>query len=248
MSSAAIASGLVLGSAAVAAWGAVYPGAQLFGPTLRTTGDSSSLALTFDDGPNPSVTPALLELLERHGARGTFFLTGKHVRAFPALTHEIAERGHVIGNHTDSHPSLIFLSAAELLQELRRCHDSIESAAAGYQTRWMRPPYGFRSLALDRVVRQMGYSGIVMWSRLTRDWRPQPPKGMIRRLRRAAGGDIILMHDADHRVSDADRHHVVQSLTHWLPRWKDAGLKFVTADGIDPSLAGLPEPSGSQND
>ena len=248
MSSAAIASGLVLGSAAVAAWGAVYPGAQLFGPTLRTTGDSSSLALTFDDGPNPSVTPALLELLERHGARGTFFLTGKHVRAFPALTREIAERGHVIGNHTDSHPSLIFLSAAELLQELRRCHESIESAAAGYHARWMRPPFGFRSLALDRVVRQMGYSGIVMWSRLTRDWRPQPPKGMIRRLRRAAGGDIILMHDADHRASDADRHHVVQSLAHWLPRWKDAGLKFVTADGIDPSLAGPPEPSGSQND
>lgn len=248
MGSAVIAGGLVLGGAAVAAWGAVYPGAQLFGPTLCTTGDSSSLALTFDDGPNPAVTPALLDLLERHGARGTFFVTGKHVCAFSALAREMVERGHVIGNHTDTHPSLIFLSATELLEELRRCHEAIEAAADGYRTRWMRPPFGFRGPALDGVVRQMGYSGIAMWSRLTRDWRPQPSKGMIRRLNRARGGEIILMHDADHRVPNADRQHVVQALAHWLPRWKDAGLKFVTADEIDHSLAGLAESSGSHDD
>jgi peptidoglycan-N-acetylglucosamine deacetylase len=248
MGSAVIAGGLMLGGAAVAAWGAVYPGAQLFGPTLCTTGDPSTLALTFDDGPNPAVTPALLDLLERHGARGTFFLTGKHVRAFPELTREIAARGHVIGNHTDTHPSLIFLSAAELLDELRRCHESIESTTDGYQTRWMRPPFGFRGPALDGVVRQLGYSGIAMWSRLARDWRPQPAKGMIRRLRRARGGDVILMHDADHRVPNADRHHVVESLAHWLPRWKNAGLKFVNADEIDPSVAGLSEFSHAENE
>ena len=237
MGSVAIAGGLVLGGAA-AAWGAVYPGAQIFGRTLRITGDSSKLALTFDDGPNPIVTPALLDLLERYDARGTFFLMGSRVRAFPALTREIAARGHVLGNHSETHPNLTFLPAKKLHEELGRCHEAIESVA-GYRSRWMRPPFGFRGPGLGGVVRQMEYKGVAMWSRLVRDWRPQAAKPVIRRLRRTRGGDIVLMHDGDHRVVEGDRHHTVAALAHWLPRWKDAGLRFVTADEIDPLRAGL---------
>ena len=238
MGSAAIAGGLVLGGAAVAAWGAVYPGAQVFGRTLRITGDRSTLALTFDDGPNPAVTPGLLDLLERHGARATFFLMGSHVRAFPELTREIAGRGHAIGNHTETHPSLIFLPAKRLKEELSRCHEAID-AAAGYRTRWMRPPFGFRGPGLDGAVRQMGYSGVAMWSKLTRDWRPQAAEPVIRRLQRAGGGDMVLMHDGDHKLAHGDRRHTVAALAHWLPRWNDAGIKFVTVDQIDPARAGF---------
>lgn len=245
MGSVTIAGGLVLGGAAVAAWGAVYPGAQIFGRTLRITGDPLTLALTFDDGPNPSVTPALLNLLERYDARATFFLMGSHVRAFPALTREIAERGHAIGNHTETHPSLIFMSARRLQDELDRCREAIESAAA-YRPRWIRPPFGFRGPGLSGVVRRLGYSGIAMWSKLVRDWRPQAAEPVIRRLRRASGGDIVLMHDGDHRLLEGDRHHTVAALAHWLPRWKDAGLKFVTVDGIDPSLARLGDAAGQK--
>jgi peptidoglycan-N-acetylglucosamine deacetylase len=236
MSSVAIAGGLVLGGAAVAAWGAVYPGAQVFGRTLRITGDPSTLALTFDDGPNPSVTPGLLDLLELQGARATFFLMGGHVRAFPTLAREIAARGHAIGNHTETHPNLIFMSAKGLQDELDRCREAIESAAA-YRPCWMRPPFGFRGPGLSGVVRRLGYSGIAMWSKLVGDWRPQAAEPVIRRLRRVGGGDIVLMHDGDHRLLEGDRHHTVAALAYWLPRWKDAGLKFVTVDGIDPSLA-----------
>jgi peptidoglycan-N-acetylglucosamine deacetylase len=238
MSSVEIAGGLVLGGAAVAAWGAVYPGAQVFGRTLRITGDSSTLALTFDDGPNPSVTPSLLNLLERHGARATFFLMGQHVRAFPELTREIAARGHVIGNHTETHPNLTFLRAGKLRDELNRCDEAIESAT-GRPPRWMRPPFGFRGPALSGVVRHLGYSGIAMWSRLVRDWRPQPASAVIGRLRRVGGGDIVLMHDGDHRVLEGDRQHTVEALEYWLPRWKNTGLRFVTVSDIDLSLARL---------
>ncbi|MGH9730987.1 MAG: polysaccharide deacetylase family protein [Candidatus Acidiferrales bacterium] len=122
---------IVLGGAAVGAWSAVHPQSQLFGPTLRVTHDSSAIALTFDDGPNPAATPALLDLLDKHHVRASFFLIGRHVRAFPTLAREIAARGHAIGNHTETHPSLIFLSFAKLREELNRCREAILSAVGG---------------------------------------------------------------------------------------------------------------------
>lgn len=163
---------------------------------------------------------------------------GSRVRAFPKLAREIAARGHVLGNHTETHPNVTFLPADKLREELGRCHEAIELAAA-YDSRWMRPPFGCRGPGLDSVVREMGYAGVAMWSKLVRDWRPQAAEPVIRRLRGARGGDIVLMHDGDHRVPEGDRYHTVEALAHWLPRWKDAGLKFVTVDEIDPLRAGL---------
>ena len=153
---------LVTGAACAASgafsWGAVAPSSQLFGPTIRLTGDPSAMALTFDDGPNPAVTPALLDLLDRHNARATFFLIGRHVRAFPALAKEIGERGHTVGNHTDTHPALTFLPPRRIADELSRCDDAIE-AATGHKPRWMRPPFGFRGPQLGGIVRSRGGPG-----------------------------------------------------------------------------------------
>jgi len=226
----AAAGAVAFGGAAVSAWGAVYPRSQLFGRTLRVTGNASTVALTFDDGPNPAATPALLDLLDAHDARTTFFLIGRHVRAFPALAREIAARGHAIGNHTETHPSLICLPPQKLREELERCREAIASAT-GRELRWMRPPFGFRGPQLGGVVRALGYSGVAMWSKWAWDWKPQPAEPVIRRLRRVAGGDIVLLHDGDHRVLEGDRRHTVAALEHWLPRWKDAGMRFVTLDG-----------------
>ena len=199
---------------------------------MRTTGDASTVALTFDDGPNPAATPALLDLLDKDDARATFFLIGQHVRAFPALAREIAARGHAIGNHTETHPSLIFLSRAKLREELNRCREAILSAVGGTEPRWMRPPFGFRGPQLDAVVRELGYSGVAMWSKWAWDWKPQPAERVIHRLRRVIGGDIVLLHDGDHRLLEGDRRHTVAAIAHWLPRWKDAGMRFVTLDAI----------------
>lgn len=201
----------------------------LLGPTISHTGDASVMALTFDDGPNPAITPKLLDLLHRHNVRATFFLIGKYVRASPSLAKEIAERGHTIGNHTDTHPALTFLPIRRIAEELNRCDDALE-AAAGRRTRWMRPPYGFRGPQLAKVVRRRGCAGVVMWSVWAWDWKPQDAGRVIRHLRHARGGDIVLLHDGDPHVPDGDRRATLAALEHWLPRWKDAGIGFATLD------------------
>ncbi|HTR23163.1 MAG TPA: polysaccharide deacetylase family protein, partial [Terriglobales bacterium] len=113
------------GLAGMTAYGAVHPRAQLFGPTICRTKFAKQLALTFDDGPNPNVTPKLLDLLAKHNAKATFFLVGKFVRECPELTKEIAARGHVLGNHTDTHPNLFFCGPDETKEQLVRCQEAI---------------------------------------------------------------------------------------------------------------------------
>jgi len=224
------AAGAAAGAAGTFAWAAMWPGAELFGRTLRHTGDAGTVALTFDDGPNPAVTTRLLDLLASHCARATFFLIGNHVRSFPALAREIRAAGHTIGNHTDTHPNLTFLSTHRIDRELDLCDAAITTALDCARPRWMRPPYGFRGPHLDRIVRHHGAAGIVMWSITARDWDPQPAASVIERLRRVRGGDIVLLHDGDHKILKGDRMHSVAALEYWLPRWRDAGLRFVSVD------------------
>ncbi len=225
--------GGALAASGTYAWGSVAPSSQLFGPTIRRTGDASTIALTFDDGPNPAVTSALLDLLDRHRVKATFFLIGGWVRDAPSLAHDIAARGHAVGNHTDTHPSLALLSRQRITDELARCDDAIELATA-QKPRWMRPPFGYRSPLLDGVVRRRGGTGVVMWSAWARDWKPQRAEAVIDRLRRARGGDIVLLHDGDHRMMNSDRRHTVAALEYWLPRWKDTGIRFATLDEMQP--------------
>jgi peptidoglycan/xylan/chitin deacetylase (PgdA/CDA1 family) len=231
MNGASIAAAAVVAGAGVATWAALAPSSHLFGPTVRHTGNARTLALTFDDGPNPAVTPRLLHLLERHGARATFFLIGDHVRACPALARDMAARGHVLANHTDTHPNLIWLSSRQIRDELDRCQESI-GRITGQQPGWMRPPYGARGPHLNAVVQRGGWAGVAMWSLWLYDWKPQPAARVIRRLRRARGGDIVLLHDGDPHALEGDRMHSAQALEYWLPRWKDAGLEFVTLDAL----------------
>jgi peptidoglycan/xylan/chitin deacetylase (PgdA/CDA1 family) len=212
-------------------WAACVPSAQLFGRTIRHTENPNTIALTFDDGPNPAITPALLDLLASHSIHATFFLVGKYVRAFPELALEISQRGHTIGNHTDTHPALPFLSAKKISEELIRCDQAIDSATHT-TPRWMRPPYGFRSPFLNGVVERRNGAGVVMWSRLARDWKPQPADRVTQRLHAVRGGDIVLLHDGDHRAPGGDRRHTVKALAEWIPRWKDKGLNIVTVDEI----------------
>ncbi|MBI3671140.1 MAG: polysaccharide deacetylase family protein [Acidobacteria bacterium] len=222
---------LAAAGAGLASWGAMGPSAQLFGPTLRRTGSDKTLALTFDDGPNPAITPRLLDLLEQHHVRATFFLIGRFVRACPDLVREVAARGHRIGNHTDTHPNLIWLSRARIREELVRCQESI-AEVLGSAPLWMRPPYGYRGPHLDAVVHQQGITNVVMWSVIVGDWKPQPAARLIARLRSVRGSDMVVLHDGDHRALGGDRQRTLTALEHWLPRWLDAGLEFVTVDAI----------------
>src|SRR4029077_18485154 len=95
---------LTTAAAGLGAYGAAYPRSQLFGRTVCRTNSPPKLALTLDDGPNPKITPKLLDLLDRLKARATFFIIGKHARECPDLLKETDSRGHVIGNQNDPHP------------------------------------------------------------------------------------------------------------------------------------------------
>jgi peptidoglycan/xylan/chitin deacetylase (PgdA/CDA1 family) len=248
---------VVAAGAGLGAWGAVAPSSQLFGPVLRrlpaaagaeTTPEhagraaSHAIALTFDDGPNPAITPRLLDLLARHDASATFFVIGRFAAKCPELVREIAARGHLLANHTHTHPNLIWLSRARIAQELRQCEEAVGEAlgaavsssrkvahgASALTMQWMRPPFGFRGPQLGGVTRALEFRGVATWSRLCYDWKPQPAERMIARLARVRARDIVLMHDGDHRALGGDRAHVVTALEHWLPRWRDAGLEFIT--------------------
>jgi peptidoglycan/xylan/chitin deacetylase (PgdA/CDA1 family) len=214
-------------AAGICAWSACHPSAQVFGPTRRRISTDRALALTFDDGPNPAVTPRLLDLLDEYGARATFFLIGCHVRACPAVAAEIERRGHAIGNHTETHPNLLWLSRQQVRNELERCAASILEAT-GRPAAIMRPPYGYRSPQVHAAARDSGLGAPIMWSRSGRDWTPQPVDRLIHRLQRVRPGDIVLLHDGAHDVLHGDRHHTVRALEHWLPRWKAQGLQFVS--------------------
>jgi peptidoglycan-N-acetylglucosamine deacetylase len=224
-----------LAAAGATARGAVAASSELFGPTLRHTDSPRKIALTFDDGPNPRATPQLLDLLDRSSLRATFFLIGKFVRACPELAREISVRGHAIGNHTDTHANLFFQSGAGIRGEIARCQEAIAAATHADPPRWMRPPYGYRNPLLDGEIRRAGMRGVVMWSKKCFDWKPQPSERLIARLARVARpekplGDIVLLHDGDSLALAADRDHVLTALDHWLPRWRDAGMEFVTMD------------------
>jgi len=233
---------LVAGAAVMTAYGAVDPRSQLFGPALTHTAAANQLALTFDDGPNPAITPKLLDLLAQHNARATFFFVGKFVRQCPDLVKEAAARGHVIGNHTDSHPNLFFCGPHETREELLRCTGAIEQILWA-KPRWFRPPFGFRSPWLGEILQRHGLTNVT-WSLIPGDWRVKPAAWLIDRMKPIAAnaqanlpkaktgaptsGDILCLHDGDHRHLNGDRTHTLQALEFWLPRWRDLGLEFVT--------------------
>jgi peptidoglycan/xylan/chitin deacetylase (PgdA/CDA1 family) len=199
---------------------------------IRHTGLAGAIALTFDDGPNPVVTPGLLELFARHQVAATFFVIGQHVRTNPSLLREIAAAGHTVGNHTDSHLRLPFVSPERARYELSLCSASIADVC-GRRPRFMRPPYGLPRRGLRDMAAAEGIGAVVMWSRAALDWWPQPAWRVLRRLQRVRSGDIVLLHDGAPEPA-ADRRHTLQSLTEMIPVWLDAGLRFVSLDQVRP--------------
>ena len=229
---------VLAGVSALTAYGARSPQAQLFGRTTHRTTSPRKLAITFDDGPNPAITPKLLDLLDQHNAHATFFLVGRYVRECPDLVREISARGHLVGNHTQTHPNLFFLGPAQIRDELRRCQDTIASAL-GAAPAWFRPPFGLRNPCLAGAARELNLR-VVMWTQLPRDWRAPSAEWLIRRMQPVAShasqaqrhaphtGDILCLHDGSHRGQNADRTRTLAALEYWLPRWRDLGLEFAT--------------------
>jgi peptidoglycan/xylan/chitin deacetylase (PgdA/CDA1 family) len=223
-------------AAGITAYAAVYPRSQLFGTTICRTPAPPQLALTFDDGPNPAITPALLDLLDEHHAKATFFMIGRFVRECPELAREVAVRGHLIGNHTQTHPNLFWLSPRAIRSELQQCQ-SVLQETVGAAAKVFRPPYGFRNPWVASTARELGMQ-TVMWTLLPGDWREKTAEWLTARMRPIADnaqnmanralGDVLCLHDGAHRQLNGDRVRTLKALEYWLPRWRDLGLKFVT--------------------
>ncbi len=224
--------GYVLSATAAAATAAGYqsmaPTGQWFGRTFTgLSRPSKQLALTYDDGPNDPHTLRLLEVLGRHNVHATFFLIGRFVRQRPDIVRELAKAGHVIGNHTFTHPLLIFKSSGQVRTQLKDC-DSALTDAVGEHSNLFRPPFGGRRPAVLRIARQLGLEPI-MWNVTGYDWNAPSVEHIERKVTgRVRGGDVILLHDGGHRAFGVDRSYTVEATDRLISRCKEQGYEFVT--------------------
>jgi peptidoglycan/xylan/chitin deacetylase (PgdA/CDA1 family) len=216
-------------------YAALSPGSQLFGPTLIAGNDPSEAALTYDDGPNPNATPELLDILARHGARATFFFLGSFVRQQPELVRRVHAAGHLIGNHTQTHPWLYRQPERIIREELYACNAALEDAL-GVTVRYFRPPYGSRRTAVLRIARELGLT-TVQWNCMGHDWEPIGVDGILARIdrglvlaqRRRTGANILL-HDGHNVGLGADRADTLRVTDILIGRFQRDGVSCVTVD------------------
>jgi len=220
------------------AYAAMWPASELFGRALIArrieTGRPGELALTFDDGPNPAWTPQLLDTLAGHDVRATFFLIGRYAQAEPALVRRILSAGHVIGNHSWSHPNLAITATRRVEDELTRTRDALQQIA-GVPIHWFRPPFGGRRPVVLSIARDLGMT-TVLWNAITTDWRePSPDRiaermsGKIDRNHRRGWATNIVLHDGGHLELGANRGPSVAAAGQLLRRYKPTH-SFVTLD------------------
>jgi peptidoglycan/xylan/chitin deacetylase (PgdA/CDA1 family) len=152
------------------------------------------MALTFDDGPDPEVTPEVLDVLDELGARGTFFMVGEQARRHPAVARRVAERGHQVGNHSLTHPRMLLMKRAEVEREVDEARKAI-SDAAGVDPVMFRPPYGIFDFTCAGVVRDREMD-MVLWTVLSGDYSDDSDETILRRVNPfVRPGAIVVFHD-----------------------------------------------------
>jgi peptidoglycan/xylan/chitin deacetylase (PgdA/CDA1 family) len=224
----------ILGAAAAAAamgaagYQSTAPTGQWYGRTFTgLKAGTKQLALTYDDGPNDPHTLRLLEVLAKRGVRATFFLIGRYVKQRPDIARELVRAGHVIGNHTFTHPRLIFKSASQVKEEILQCREAITDAV-GEHSNLFRPPFGGRRPITLRVVRGLGLLP-VMWNVTGYDWNATSAEYIERKVTRGVhGGNVILLHDGGHHAFGTDRSRTVIATDHLIARHKSEGYEFLT--------------------
>ncbi|GEM_PF-551973 len=201
--------------------------------SVNNSGDKY-VALTFDDGPSKEVTPRILNTLEQHEAKATFFMIGNQAKALPETAQQVAAAGHEIGNHTMDHADLSKLNSENIHKKIDDAADSIEQAT-GIRTYFVRPPYGaYNDTVLNDAANQS--DSLILWSIDSLDWKSRNANAVISEVqKKITPGAIILMHDIHPSTADA-----LPRLLDWL---ESQGYQFVTVsqllkmqgqDGIGP--------------
>jgi peptidoglycan-N-acetylglucosamine deacetylase len=235
--------GLITAAVAGLAFGgysyaSLWPASQIFGHALTAPRNPATgpgeLALTFDDGPNPRWAPMLLDTLARNNVHATFFLVGKYAATQRSLVQQIHQAGHLIGNHTWTHPNLARTGAQQTREELTRTSAELEQVT-GAPIRYFRPPFGARRPATLRIARELGLIP-VLWNAMTADWdatepgqiTPRLSKRIERNQNRGYATNIVL-HDGSHRTLEANRSASVAAAGQLIGRFS-ATHRFVTLD------------------
>ena len=211
-----------------AGYNTMAPRSQVYGHTFIGNGPPSrEIALTFDDGPNDPYTFHLLEVLAKHGVTATFFMVGRYVRQRPRIAATVARQGHAVGNHTFTHPNLIFRTSSQVRQEITACEQSLNDAVEKHEPLF-RPPWGARTPMVLRTVRSLGMTP-VLWSVTGYDWNATSAADIEREVRRQVrGGDVVLLHDGGHKHMGVDRSFTVQAVDELIRRYKEEGYRFST--------------------
>jgi len=150
------------------AYASLWPSSRIFGTALMAPRRPGEIALTFDDGPNPEWTPRLLDILAKHDVKATFFMLGKFASVHSELVRRVAAEGHLIGDHSWSHPKLSYCPAQRIRDELKRTKDTLEQIVSA-KVKFFRPPFGARRPAVFRIARELGLEP-VLWNAMTDDW------------------------------------------------------------------------------
>lgn len=189
------------------------------------TGDKR-IALTFDDGPHPSLTPRILEILDRFGIQATFFMVGQNIIYYPEAAKMVIERGHEVGNHTFTHPHIAGLDERGIMDEISKCEDSLEELCE-YRPHLLRTPQGAMTPSLEKCLQEEDYI-LVLWSLDTRDWEIKNTACVAQTvLSRVQAGDIILMHDYIGYHSKTP-----EALEIIIPKLLSQGYEFVTVSAL----------------
>ncbi len=233
-----------IGLAGAATWAGfqtMWPTSQVYGRTfIGLEPRSRQLALTYDDGPNDPYTQRMMEVLDRHGVKATFFLIGRFVQQRPEIARALVEAGHAVGIHTWDHPNLIFASATEVRRQLQRTQQAILDATR-VEAKLFRPPFGGRRPASLRAARACGLQ-TVMWNVTCYDWKAESADEIVKHAeRQIRGGDVILLHDGEYHQIGVDRSRSVEASDRILTRYRSEAYDFVTIpemmEGRSPQLA-----------
>ncbi|HET7599706.1 MAG TPA: polysaccharide deacetylase family protein [Gemmatimonadales bacterium] len=213
------------GAAGLLAFGALEPNNRLFGPVTGRGPRDRAVYLTFDDGPNPGATPAILDALAGAGVPAAFFVVGRHVQRFPELARAVAAAGHSIGNHTHSHVKLHLHGPARVQAELCQAHRAIV-AETGVSPRMFRAPHGYRNPFVFRAARGLGYR-VMGWTFGVWDTALPGAEEIRRRVRsKLRPGAVLLLHDGDGYDPAGDRRQTAEALPGIIADVRAAGYEF----------------------
>jgi peptidoglycan-N-acetylglucosamine deacetylase len=181
------------------------------------------VALTFDDGPNPDVTPRVLKVLKEHQAKATFFMLGSQVEKHPSLAAQVAKAGHEIGNHTDHHMNLTKLGESKIKKEIQSSNQKIQDAT-GEASTLIRPPYGAINSEVEELASRNG-SSLILWSVDSLDWKSKNIDAINKVVNQeVVSGAIILLHDVHPTTADA--------LPKLLTTLEEEGYHFLTVSQL----------------